>query len=94
MKIKHYMEAIHDEMCGAKEYALKYIEYKTSKSDWARMYEEMAEAELKHADYLSQMAQEYFDDLAWKSEDSKIEWEHCKNKMTEKTALVKMILSV
>ena len=58
------------------------------------MYEEMAEAELKHADYLSQMAQEYFDDLAWKSEDSKIEWEHCKNKMTEKTALVKMILSV
>ena len=54
----------------------------------------MAEAELKHADYLSQMAQEYFDDLAWKSEDSKIEWEHCKNKMTEKTALVKMILSV
>lgn len=94
MKIKHYMEMIHDEMCGAKEYALKYVEYKNSKPNWARMYDEMAEAELKHADYLSQMAQEYFDDLAWKSEDSKIEWEHCKNKMTEKTALVKMILSV
>ena len=90
----NYMEAIHDEMCGAKEYALKYIEYKTSKSDWARMYEEMAEAELKHAEYLKQMAQEYFDGLAWKSEESKIEWEHCKAKMVEKAALVKMILSV
>lgn len=93
MKINHYMEMIHDEMCGAKEYALKYIEYKSKKSDWARMYMEMAEAELTHADYLSQMAQEYFDELAWKSEDQKIEWEHCKAKTAEKTALVKMILS-
>lgn len=51
-KIKEYVEAIDEELEGAKEYAEKYVECKAKDNmQSATKYKEMANDELKHAMY-------------------------------------------
>ena len=49
--IERYIESLCEELDGAVEYAEYYIIYKTARPQWARMYKEMAESELQHADH-------------------------------------------
>lgn len=63
-KIKQYVEHIDDEICGAKEYAEKYVESKAKgNSTWANKYKEMANDELKHATYLHDIATQEIEEL-------------------------------
>ena len=94
MRIHKYIKYIKEEVCSAKHYACKYLEYKTEKPGWAKMYYEMAEEELKHAEYLHEIADEYASGLSWMPEEDKIEWGNCTNMLHEKTAWVKMMLSM
>ena len=56
-KIKKLVDQIDDELCSAKEYAEKYIEYKAAgNSAWANKYKDMANDELKHATVLHEVA--------------------------------------
>ena len=55
--IKMYVDAIDEEICGAKEYAEKYVECKAKGNmERANRYKEMANDELKHAMYQHEMA--------------------------------------
>lgn len=56
-RIQDYVDKIDDEICGAKEYAEKYIEYKVMDDiTWANRFKEMANDELKHATYIHDLA--------------------------------------
>lgn len=92
-KIEHYIDEIKEETCGAMEYAEKYLEYKNSNPQWSRMYSEMAEQELNHAEYLRTIGQGIMDALPWVSEDCKEAWEKCGAKMSEKAAMTRLMLS-
>ena len=49
-RIKKLVEQINDEICGAKNYAETYLEFKAKGNmPWANKYKEMANDELKHA---------------------------------------------
>lgn len=56
-KIKKYVDEILEEVCGAENYAEMYVEYMAEDmDDRAMKYKEMAEDELKHAEWLHKMA--------------------------------------
>lgn len=55
--IKKLVDQIDEEICGAKDYAEKYIECKSEgNSNWAGKYKTMSEDELKHAMWLHDYA--------------------------------------
>jgi hypothetical protein len=96
--IKKYVEAIDEEIEGAKDYAEKYVECK-AKGDMskANRYKEMASDELKHAMYQHEWA------VAEISEISKVfvppadmeeKWEKAHKEYVEKTAWIKQMLSL
>jgi hypothetical protein len=97
-KIKKLIEDIEDELCGAKDYAEKYIEYKVKNdSTKATKYKEMANDELKHAMYIHDFAIHKIDEL------SKVytppvnmvdEWEHEHREYVEKSAWIKQMLAM
>ena len=92
-KIHNMIKDIKDELCGACKYAECYIIYKNTKSEWARMYAEMADDELDHASSLYEMGGEWAKTFAYLPEDAKEEWEKCGAKLAEKTAEVRLLLS-
>lgn len=64
-KIKKLAEHIEEELCGAKEYAEKYVECKAKGNmQWANRYKEMANDELKHAGYLHEKAIQEIEELS------------------------------
>lgn len=91
--IEMYIDLIDDELNSAKEYAERYLEYKTSKPQWAKMCADMASDELKHADYIREIAQQTADGLSWMPDATKDKWSWCIGHMGERVALVKMMLS-
>lgn len=95
-KIDYYIDHIKEELCGAKEYAEKYIEYKLSKPTWAKMYNEMALAELTHARYLKEMGEQCWAELSqtYTAHDVVEDWEKCMNKYTDKVAWIKQMLAM
>ena len=63
-KIKKLVEAIDEEICGAKEYAEKYVEHKAAGNmNWANKFKEMANDELRHATILHDKATEDINEL-------------------------------
>ena len=97
-KIKKLAEHIEEELCGAKDYAEKYVECK-AKGDmqWANRYKEMANDEIKHAGYLHDKI------LADIEELSKVytpptemldKWEKDHKKYVEKSAWIKQMLAL
>jgi hypothetical protein len=55
--IKKYVEAIEEELEGAKDYAEKYVEAKAKgETNKASRYHEMANDELKHSTYIHEWA--------------------------------------
>lgn len=97
-KIKNLVEAIDEELCGAKEYAEKYVEYKAKGNNaWANKYKEMANDELKHATYLHDKAVEDITELEkiyTPPEKMQKKWDESHAKYVEKTAWIKQMLTL
>ena len=56
-KIKKLADEMKDELCSAKEYAEEYLSFKAEENTtWANRYKEMANDELKHANYIHERA--------------------------------------
>lgn len=56
-KIQKYVKQIDEELCGAKNYAECYVEYKAKgDSTWASRFKEMANDELRHAMFIHDLA--------------------------------------
>lgn len=81
-----------DELNGAVEYAEYYIIYKTSKPQWAKMYQKMADDELTHAEYARTMAQEFADGLSWMSEHDKDCWKNAISHYADMVAKAQVML--
>lgn len=92
-KIEKMMKHIKEELCGACKYAECYIIYKNTKPEWSRMYAEMANDELDHAESLHEMGDEWAKTFAYIPEKDKEAWEHCGAKLAEKMAEVRLLLS-
>lgn len=96
--IKKYVDKIEDELEGAKEYAEKYVEYKT-KDDMqvANHYKEMANDELKHAMYEHEMATKTIEKLKshiTPPEEMLERWEKAHKEYVEDAAWIKQMLAL
>jgi predicted RNA-binding protein with RPS1 domain len=96
--IKKYVEAIEDEVCGAKEYAEKAIEAKArGDMPMSIRYKEMSNDELKHAMYIHEMATR---EVAKISEvytppvEMLEKWENAHKKYVEEVALIRQMLEM
>lgn len=97
-KIKKYVEKINDEMCGAKDYAEKYVEFK-AKGDmqWANRYKEMAQDELKHANYLHDKAVLEIEEIGKvfkPTQKMQEKWDKSHAEFVEQTAWIKQMLAM
>lgn len=96
--IKKLADEMLDELCSAKEYAEKYIEYKAkSENQWANRFGEMAKDELKHADYLHELAVKEINTISavYKPPSEMMEkWEKDHVKYVEKAAWIKQMLAM
>lgn len=96
--IKKFVEAIEEEIEGAKEYAEKYVERK-AKSDIhaANQYKEMAHDELKHAMIQHEMAVREIDEIS-KVYIPPVEmqeaWDKAHKKYVEQVAWIKQMLEM
>lgn len=96
--IKHYVEAIDDEIEGAKEYAEKYVECK-AKGNMANAtrYKEMANDELKHAMYQHEWAVKEIDEISkiyTPPTDMMEKWDKAHKEYVEKVAWIKQMLAL
>jgi DNA-binding transcriptional regulator YiaG len=97
MKLLHKMlEALEEEVEGAKEYAEKYIESRArGNMTRANKYKEMANDEIKHAGYIRDMNIMDADELKKVytiSEEDETAWEHGHKRLNEEIAMVKQML--
>lgn len=96
--IKKLADEIADELDSAKEYAEDYLTFKAKEnSTWANRYKEMANDELKHADYLHDRAVAEIEELRkvyTPPQDMLDKWDSDHRKFIEKTAWVKQMLSM
>lgn len=96
--IKNYVEKINNEIEGAKEYAEKYVEEKVKgETTRANRYREMANDELKHANYIHDFATTKIAELE-KVYTAPVEmldkWEHAHAEYVEKVAWIKQMLTI
>lgn len=96
--IKNCVEKINEETEGAKEYAEKYVEEKAKGNiTKANKYREMANDELKHADYIHGFATADIAELE-KVYTAPVEmldkWEHAHKEYVEKVAWIKQMLAM
>jgi hypothetical protein len=94
MRVIHmYLDLIDEELDGAKEYAERYLEYKSSKPQWSKMCAEMASDELKHSEYIKEIATQTMNDLPWVPAETKDRWDTCMRHYGERVAMVRLMLS-
>lgn len=96
--IEQYVEAIDDELEGAKEYAEKYVECKV-KNDMhsANRYKEMANDELKHAAYEHEWAVKEIEEISkvYTAPAEMMEkWEHAHKNYVEQVAWIRQMLAM
>jgi hypothetical protein len=96
--IKKYVEAIEEEIEGAKDYAEKYVEAK-AKGDIGRAnrYKEMAGDEIKHAMYVHEWAVadvEMLSKVYTPPAEMMEKWEKAHKEYVEKIAWIKQMLSL
>jgi hypothetical protein len=96
--IKKYVEAIDEEIEGAKEYAERYVECK-AKGDMskANRYKEMASDEIKHAMYIHEWAIAEIEEIKKvfvPPVDMLEKWEKSHKEYVEKVAWIKQMLSL
>lgn len=97
-KIKSQVDNILDEVCGAKDYAECYVESKAKgNTQWANRYKEMAQDELKHANYLHEKVVADIEELKkvyTPPQEMMDKWEHDHREYVEKSAWVKQMLTM
>lgn len=97
-RIKKLAEEIEDELCSAKEYAEESLTYKAKgNSQWSNRYKEMAQDELKHADYIHERAVSEIEELRaiyTPPEEMLEKWESDHKKYIEKAAWIRQMLSM
>lgn len=97
-KIQKMVEQIDEEICGAKDYAEKYVEYKAvGNNAYATRYKEMANDELKHATYLHDIATATIEEInkVFKPTiEMEEKWEKSHKEYVEKVAWVKQMLAM
>lgn len=97
-RIKKLAEEIDDELCSAKEYAEDYLTFKAKgNSQWATRYKEMAQDELKHADYIHDRAIAEIDELRsvyTPPEEMLEKWDSDHKKYIEKAAWIRQMLAM
>lgn len=96
--IKKYVEAIEEEIEGAKDYAEKYVEAK-AKGDIGRAnrYKEMAGDEIKHAMYVHEWATadvEMLSKVYTPPAEMMEKWEKAHKEYVEKIAWIKQMLAM
>lgn len=93
--VKYYIDELKDEMHGAKNYAEKYVEYKTSRPTWGKYYKTMAEQELVHAGYIKEMAQQAIDEIkaTYIGEEDMEAWTECMNKYADCMAVCRIMVN-
>lgn len=96
--IKKFVEAIDEEIESAKEYAEKYVEHK-AKNDMqtANRYKEMANDELKHANYEHEWAVKEIEEIS-KVYTPPVEmqeaWEKSHKEYVEHVAWIRQMLAM
>ena len=97
-KIKNYVEAIDEELEGAKDYAECYVEFKAKgNNQWANKYKEMATDELKHANYIHDRAVMEIEELntVYKpTQEMQDSWDKSHKEYVERTAWIKQMLTM
>ena len=95
-KIEMYIEHIKEELDGACYYAEKYIELKNSKPQWAKMFHDMATQELNHAQNFKDMGESVYAEISktYMPEDTAEHWERCLHRYADKSAKIKVMLSM
>ena len=97
-RIKELADEMKDELCSAKEYAEEYLTFKAKENGtWANRYKEMAQDELKHANYIHERVVAEIDELKkvyTPPEDMMQKWESDHKKYIEKAAWVKQMLTM
>ena len=97
-RIKKLADEIKDELCSAKEYAEESLTFKAKDdSGWANRYKEMAQDELKHADYLHDRVVEEIEELQkvyTPPEEMMEKWDSDHKKYIEKAAWIRQMLSM
>jgi hypothetical protein len=96
--IKKYVEAIDEEIEGAKDYAEKYVECK-AKGDMskANRFKEMASDEIKHAMYIHEWAIAEIEEIKKvfvPPVDMLEKWEKAHKEYVEKVAWIKQMLAM
>ena len=96
--IKKYVDAIEEELEGAKEYAECYVEEKVKDNRAkAEKYKEMAMDELKHASYVHEWAVEKIEQVSkvYTPPSEMLEvWEKSHREYVEKASWIKQMLSL
>ena len=97
-KIKKYVDHIDEELCGAKEYAEKYLWHKAKgHMSNADKYKTMASDELRHAMLIHDIAMEDIETLKGvytPTAEMEDMWEHSHKHYVEKTAWIKQMLNM
>lgn len=63
LDLEYFKCQIEDELEGAMQYAQYALETKSKHSDWSKMFVEMGNAEIQHADDLWKMFEEYYNSI-------------------------------
>lgn len=95
-KINKYIDHIKDEVDRAEEYAEKYIELKVNNPQWAKLYHDMSNQELLHAQNFKEMGESIYAEMknTYMPEETEEKWEHCMRKYADRVAKIKVMLSM
>lgn len=96
--IKQWVETLDEEIEGAKDYAEKYVECK-AKGNTARAnkFKEMANDELRHSNYIHEMAVQEIEELKKvynAPSDMQEKWDKAHKEYVEKVAWIKQMLTL
>lgn len=96
--IKKYIEAMDEEIKGAKEYAEKYVEYRVKNdSSKATKYKEMAFDELRHAANEHEWVMKEIEELSkiyTPPVEMEEKWNHAHKEYVEKVSWIKQMLNM
>lgn len=96
--IKKLVDQIDEEICGAKDYAEKYLECKSEGDNtWATRYKEMANDELKHAMWVHDYAVQKINKLKevyTAPTEMQEAWDKSHTQYVERVAWIKQMLAM
>ena len=97
-RIKLLVDSLKDELHSAKDYAEEYLTFKAdNNTPWANRYLEMAQDELKHADYLHERVVAEIEELRetyTPPQNMLDKWDADHKKYIEKAAWIRQMLSM